>query len=257
MSGDAYDRHVGRYSGALARALIEAVGVEEGSRALDVGCGPGALTAALADTLGPDQVAAVDPSEPFAAACRERVPGADVRVAYADRLPFEDGSFDLTLSQLVLNFVPDAPAALREMLRVTRSGGVVAACVWDYAAEMTMLRAFWDAAVAVDPDTRDLHEGVRTPYGRPDKLGELWRDAGLLDVVTGPIVVRASYAGFDDLWAPFTLGVGPAGAHTTSLGEPEREALRAEFHSRLDSPEGPFELSARAWMVRGRAPGKG
>src|SRR5215207_3348533 len=145
---DAYDRYVGRYSGELARALIAAAGVDPEWTVLDVGCGPGALTAELAMMLGADSVAAVEPSEPFAAACRERVPGARVEIAPAEALPFADGTFDGALAQLVVNFMADPRAGVGEMRRVTRPGGTVAAAVWDYAGEMTLVRAFWDAARA-------------------------------------------------------------------------------------------------------------
>ena len=251
---EAYDRFVGRYGRALAEGLIEQLGPERAWRVLDVGCGPGPLTAALAATLGAENVAAVDPSEPFARACGERVPGADVRIASAEELPFPDGAFDLTVSQLVVNFLADAPAGVREMRRVTRAGGEIAASVWDYAGEMTMLRAFWDAATEVDPEAGSLDEGRRMPHARPDALEELWAGAGLLDVGTGAIVVTARYEDFEDLWSPFTLGVGPAGAHCVSLSESRRERLKAAYRRRLGSPEGEFELSARAWFVRGRAP---
>lgn len=252
---EAYDRFVGRYGRELAHSLIERVGVRPDWSVLDVGCGPGPLTAVLAEALGPSKVAAVDPSEPFARACSERVPGADVRVASAADLPFEGGSFDATLSQLVVNFLPDPAAGLREMRRVTRPGGLIAASVWDYAGEMTMLRAFWDAAVEVDPEHAEpLDEGRRMPYCRPDDLAELWTEAGLLGVGTDAIVVHAGYESFSDLWAPFTSGVGPAGAYCASLPESEREVLKASYHRRLGSPERGFELSARAWLASGRVP---
>ena len=163
VATEAYDRLVGRYSPALARELIRFAGVGQGMRALDVGCGPGALTAELAERLGPAGVAAVDPSEPFAAACRSRVPGADVRVAGGEALPFEDDAFDATLSQLVVNFMADPPAGVREMARVTRPGGVVASCVWDYAGEMTLLRSFWDAASRWIRGPRRSTRGGRCP----------------------------------------------------------------------------------------------
>jgi hypothetical protein len=141
------------------------------------------------------------------------------------------------------------------MRRVTRPGGTIAASVWDYAGEMTMLRAFWDAAVDVDPDgAGPLDEGVRMPYCEPESLGRLWADAGLADVTTDAIVVSAAYDGFEDLWAPFTTGVGPAGAYCASLPDAERDRLRAAYHRRLGSPDGPFELSARAWTARGTVP---
>ena len=255
-SADAYDRLMGGYARSLAPAFVEEVGLADGARVLDVGCGPGALTEVLAARVGAERVAAVEPSEPFAAACGARVPGADVRVAPAQRLPFDPASFDATLSQLVVNFLDDAPAGVAEMRRVTRPGGTVAACVWDYAGEMTMLRTFWDAAIAVDPARAgELDEGRRMPYCEPDSLGALWREAGLAGVATRSIVARASYTGFDDFWEPFTTGVGPSGSYCASLPDDVRDALRIECRRRLGSPEGPFELTARAWVARGTVPG--
>lgn len=249
----AYDRFVGRYSRELARATVERIGVERDWAVLDVGCGPGPLTAVLAEVAG--GVAAVDPSTSFARACAERVPGADVRVAAAEELPFADAGFDATLSQLVVNFLPDAPAALREMRRVTRPLGTIGASVWDYAGEMTMLRAFWDAAIEVDPaGAGPLDEGRRMRYCEPEPLARLWAEAGLRDVVTEPLVVSAGYADFDDFWLPFTAGIGPAGAYCARLPDDVREAVRIACHRRLGSPEGSFELSARAWLVLGSSP---
>ena len=164
-SAAAYDRLVGRYGPSLAAGLLAFAGVEPGMRALDVGCGPGALTAALAARLGPAAVHAAEPSEPFARACRARVPGAEVVVAPAERLPFAAATFDVTLAQLVVNFLADPPAGVREMARVTRPGGVVAGCVWDYAGGMTLLRAFWDAAGDVAPEAAaTADEGVVMPW---------------------------------------------------------------------------------------------
>ena len=249
---EAYDRFVGRYGRALAEATLERLELPSGSRVLDVGCGPGPLTAVLAENMGAGNVAAVDPSEQFAAACRERVEGADVRVAPAESLPFEDDSFDAVLSQLVVNFLSDPLGGVREMRRVTRAGGTVAATVWDYTGEMTMLRAFWDAAVEVDPDgAGPLDEGRRMAHHKPEPLGALWSEAGLTEVETDAIVVRAAYEDFEDLWVPFTAGVGPAGAYCASLSSDDRERLRAVYHRNIGAPVGPFELSARAWMVRG------
>jgi SAM-dependent methyltransferase len=251
-SAEAYDRHIGRYGAALAAGLIAQAGLEPGSRALDVGCGPGALTGALAGLLGAGNVAAVDPSEPFARACAERVPGARVEVAAAERLPFPDGSFDVALSQLVVNFMTDAPAGVREMRRVTRPGGTLASAVWDYADGMTLLRRFWDAAVALDPAAADLDEGRSMPYCTPDELERLWREAGLKATRVEELVVDAGYAGFDDLWRPLESGVGPSGAYVASLAPERRERLRAELRRSLAVGEEPFRLSARAWCVVGR-----
>jgi len=251
LSDEIYARHVGRYGAPLAAALLAFARLPTAGRALDVGCGPGALTAALAE--GGHPVAAIDPSRPFAEACRRRVPGADVRVGAAEELPFAGDSFDAVLSQLVVNFLSDAPAALAEMRRVARPGAVVAACVWDYAEGMTLLRAFWDAAVAIDPQAMEHDEGKGMRYCSPADLRDLWLGTGLEDVRTTELMPTASYLDFDDLWSPFPQGVGPSGAYCASL-EPERQAaLRDELRSRLDAPEGPFELSARAFAVSGRA----
>jgi SAM-dependent methyltransferase len=254
VAAGVYDRFVGRYSPQLATALIELAAVEPGMRALDVGCGPGALTAALGDRLGAEHVAAVDPSEPFAAACRDRVPGVEVAVAGAESLPFADGSFDATLSQLVVNFMNDAAAGVGEMRRVTRPGGIVASCVWDYAGEMTLLRAFWDAAGEVEPErAASADEGLVMSWCSRGELERLWQEVGLQHVRSAALVVRAGYDDFDDLWGPLPAGVGPAGAFTASLPSEQRTALEDAYRSRLGVGEGPFELTARAWAVVGRA----
>lgn len=248
---EAYDRFVGRYSGALATAFLERAGVAPGVRVLDVGCGPGGLAARAAEIVGAERVTAVDPSEPFVEACRARVPGADVRVASAESLPFRDDSFDAVLSQLVVNFLADAPAGVAEMRRVTRAGGVVGACVWDYAGGMRLLRTFWDAAVELDPaGARPLHEGHAMRYSNPDELGALWSAAGLEGVEVSPVDVEASYDDFDDLWQPLTTGVGPAGSYATSLDAERQEALRSRVRASLGNPNGSFTLTARAWCVR-------
>jgi len=200
---EAYGRGVGRYSNALAQALCDAAGVADGDAALDVGCGPGALVAELARRLGAPRVAGVDPSAPFVAAARLLVPDADIREAAAEELPFGDASFDLVLSQLVVNFTSDPQRALAEMRRVGQR--TVAACVWDYAGEMTMLRSLWDAALELDPNAPD--EGAVMHYCSPAELAELWSAASLRDVVTGELVVHADYADFADYWSPFPAGI--------------------------------------------------
>jgi SAM-dependent methyltransferase len=250
----AYDRYIGRYGPSLSEALIAFAGVEPGMRALDVGCGPGALTAALAGRLGAERVAAAEPSEAFAAACRARVPGAEVVVARAEALPFAGGAFDAALSQLVVNFMADAPAGVREMARVVRPGGAVAACVWDYGGGMTLLDAFWDAACEVEPGrAASADEGTAMPYRREGELAALWREAGVGEVRDGALTATAAYAGFDDLWAPLPAGVGPSGAFCASLDEEGRAALREGLRRRLGVGDGPFELSARAWVAAGTA----
>jgi SAM-dependent methyltransferase len=250
-AAETYDRHVGRYAPALGAALIEFAGIEPGMRALDVGCGPGALTGQLVRRLGAMNVRAAEPSEPFAEACRQRV-GVEVVSAPAEALPFEDGSFDVALSQLVVNFMSDARAGVGEMVRVTRPGGLVASCVWDYAGEMTLLRVFWDAAREVDPErAAAADEGVVMRWCGEGELGELWQAAGLSDVRTGELVVSAAYADFDDLWAPLPTGIAPSGAFCKSLDADGQSELREAYRRRLGVGDGPFELTARAWAAVG------
>jgi SAM-dependent methyltransferase len=244
---DAYDVFMGRYSAPLADEFVGAAGVRPGDHVLDVGCGPGALTAVLAGIVGPEHVAAVDPSEPFVEECRARVPGADIRVAPAEALPFDDRTFDRTLCQLVLHFVTDPAASVREMARVTRAGGLVAACVWDLTGGMTMLRSYWDAVREAGVEGRDEGERFGT---QPGEIAQLWRDAGLRDVVEGTLDVSAAYRDFDELWTSFLGGTGPAGAHARSLG-PKEDAVRDAFRRNVGSPEGEFSLDARAWYATG------
>lgn len=252
VAPEMYDRFMGRYGDALGRALSERAGVRAGMRALDIGAGTGKLTAVLTEILGEENVAAVDPSEPFASALAEKFPAADVRRGTAEDLPFEDGSFDAVFAQLVVNFLTDPEGGAAEMARVAKEGGVVAAAVWDYRGEMTMLRVFWEAAGVVDERgaaARD--ERTRMRFGEPEEVVQLWEGAGLRGVEGGEIVVSASYEDFDDLWEPFLAGVGPGGDFTASLEPEAQAALREEYRRRLGSPEGPFELPARAWYAVG------
>jgi ubiquinone/menaquinone biosynthesis C-methylase UbiE len=253
-AADMYERFVGRYAPALSAALIEAVGIEPGDRLLDVGCGPGGLAAGLAEVVGAENVCAVDPSEPFVAICRARLPGADVRIAAAEELPFEDDSFDGAFAQLVVNFMSDAELGVGEMKRVVKPGGAVAVCTWDYADGMTMLRAYWDAAREVAPDeARQVDEGATMRYSTLEELTGLLREVRLSGVDGGELWVTAQYEDIDDLWAPFPSGIGPAGAFCAALDPERREALRTAFARRLRDPTGPFELRARAWYAVGRA----
>jgi len=249
-----YDRHVGRYGEALADGLIAFAGISEGQRALDVGCGTGKLTLALAQALGEENVAAVDVSEAAIAVCRERVPAADVRLASAEALPFADGAFDAALGQLVVNLVDDPPSAVREMARVVRPGGVVVACFWD-EEEMPLLRSLWDAAGAMAPQALDgVSERAQVGLADVEVLREWWRGAGLRDVVLGEFEVGAEYEDFGDLWAPFEAGVGHSGQLYISLDPEQRAAVRADAHRRLGSPAGAFRLMAKARTVRGNRP---
>lgn len=246
-----YDRHVGRYGSRLATGLIEFAGVSSGGRVLDVGCGTGQLTMALARVVGAANVAAIDPSESVVDVCRSRVPEGDVRVASAESLPFADGEFDAVLAQLVINLTDDPPGAVREMARVARSGAPVAACFWD-DEEMPLLRSYWDACRAVAPEAlASVSEQAQVGLADVGVLRDWWAGAGLRDVALGEFEVAAEYGSFDDLWFSFEAGVGHSGALYVSLDGDEQGAVRADAHRRLGSPDGRFRLSAKVRAVRG------
>lgn len=248
VPADAYTRFMGRFSEPLAITFVELADVRAGSRALDVGCGPGALTAQLVERLGADAVSAIDPSPPFVAAIRARLPGVDVRSGAAERLPFADDAFDVALAQLVVHFMSDPVAGLREMARVTRPDGLVAACVWDHADSSGPLTTFWRAVNDTDPGAHD--ESAR-PGTREGHLAELFAAAGLRDIETATLTVRARFETFADWWAPFTLGVGPAGAYVAQLDPSRRDVLRDRCAHLL--PAAPFEFAPSAWCVRAHA----
>ena len=248
VSADAYLQFIGRYSEPLASQFADLAGVRRGQRAVDVGCGPGALTAELVRRIGAESVSAVEPSSSFVAAVGERLPGVDVRQSAAEQLPFPDDAFDVALAQLVVHFMTDPVQGLREMGRVTRPGGTVAACVWDHAGDRGPLAAFWAAVRELDPDAPDESElaGVRE-----GDLAALFTQAGLTSVQACPLTVRVRHAGFDDWWERFTLGVGPAGSYVSALTPERRTALRAQCRPLL--PAGAVEITAVAWAVTGRA----
>jgi SAM-dependent methyltransferase len=247
VTAEAYDRFMGRFSEPLAAQFMELSQAREGQRALDVGCGPGALTAQLMGRLGAGAVAAIDPSSSFVAAAAARFPGVDVRPGTAERIPFPDDVFDLALAQLVVHFMADPVAGLREMGRVTRPGGVVATCVWDHAGGSGPLSTFWEAVREVDPGAPD-EAGLAG--AREGHLVELCDAAGLHDVEPGKLTVTVWFATFAEWWEPFTLGVGPAGGYVARLDEPRRAVLRERCAQRL--PPAPFGISACAWSVRAR-----
>jgi SAM-dependent methyltransferase len=248
VGADLYDRFMGRYSVPLAPELADLASVAAGQRVLDVGCGPGALTAELVARLGAGAVAAVDPSEPFVAVARERHPGVDVRQGAAEELPFEDGEFDAALAQLVVHFMADPVQGLREMARVTRADGVVAACVWDHAGGGGPLSTFWQAAHELDPDVMDESE---LPGAREGHLAELFEAAGLRAVEATLISIELEHTTFEDWWEPYTLGVGPAGGYVAGLDAERQAWLRERCRERL--PEAPFAVTASAWAARGLA----
>jgi SAM-dependent methyltransferase len=250
VPAELYDRLMGRYSMRLAPLFADFAGLGAAAAVLDVGCGPGALTSELARRAHGGRVAAVDPSESFVAACRSRVPEADVRQAPAEALPFEDDAFDGALSQLVVNFMADPDAGVREMRRVIRPGGTAAACVWERGRGMRLFHAFSKAALSVDPD--GLQRGPADRFRSGEELRDLWLQAGFEEVATAALDVEAEYADFDDLWAGLTTGIGPHSAYLVSLGEERRAAVREACRAELGLPDGPFSLPARAWAVRGR-----
>ncbi len=238
---------MGRYSSRLAPGFARFAGVEAGQRVLDVGCGPGALTTELVRLLGPGAVSAVDPSEPFVEAARERNPEVRVERAPAERLPFSDGDFDAALAQLVVHFMSDAVAGIGEMGRVTRADGFVAACVWDHAGGRGPLGTFWEAVHAIDPEAPDESH---LAGAREGDLTRLFTEAGLHDVEETLLSVAVEHPTFEEWWEPFELGVGPAGGYTSRLDPERRDALREACRARLPAP--PFVLTAAAWAARGR-----
>lgn len=246
--GGAYQRFMGEFSDLLSASFADLADVTKGSgqRAADVGCGPGALSAELVARLGPGSVAAADPSPSFVASVRERLPGVDVRRAVAEDLPWADDLFDAALAQLVVHFMSDPVAGIVEMARVTRPGGVVGACVWDHGGARGPLAHFWRAARELDPSVDD--ESARAGVHSGDLVGIL-EAAGLLEVEEHELLARRPYAGFDDWWEPYLLGVGPAGDHVAHLDDAGRDLLRERCRTLF--PEGAFTVDALAWAARG------
>jgi ubiquinone/menaquinone biosynthesis C-methylase UbiE len=242
-----YDLFMGRYAPTLAAALADSAGVGADMRVVDVGCGPGGLTRELSARVGATNVAAIDPTPQFVAACRDRNPGADVREGVAEQLPWGDAVFDAALSSLVLGFMRDPDQGVREMVRVTRPGGTVAACMWDTATGgMTMLKVFWAAARKVDPGVQGEGRMAGTEKG---DIAERFARAGLESVITGTLLAHADYSGFEDFWHPLTFAIGPTGQYLQSLSAQQQNDVRVACRAAL--PDGPFTLDARAWYARG------
>jgi SAM-dependent methyltransferase len=246
VAAEAYDRFMGRYSVLLSPGLADLADVRSGQRVLDVGCGPGALTAELVSRVGAGSVAAVDPSESFVAAARTRNPGVDVRHSSAERLPFADRSFDAALAQLVVHFMSDPVAGLTEMARVARPAGVIAACVWDHGGDQGPLSLFWDTARELDPEVVDESNLAGSRRG---ELTELFGAAGLHAIEETSLTADLEHPNFEAWWEPFSGGVGPAGSYVAGLDADRRADLRERCRARV--PTAPFVITARAWAARG------
>lgn len=248
VTGELYDRFMGRYSRPLAASLTDWLGVSPGQRALDVGCGPGALTQHLVARLGPENVSAIDPSEPFVDACRTRFPEVDVRLGSAESLPYDQDSFGLAASCLVVHFMEDPVAGLAEMARVTTPGGRVGATVWDLDGRRAPMATIWSVLAEVQPDAAGEHQ---LPGGAEGQLEELFERAGLLDVEGTELAVTVTHPTFEEWWEPHLHGVGPVGEAIAALDPVRREQVRATCRERLGG--GPFQITAVAFAARGRA----
>jgi SAM-dependent methyltransferase len=255
--GDAYERYMGRWSRELASLLVQFAGVLDGDAVADIGAGTGALTAAVVATAPSSRVLGIDESEPYVAYAQAHHQGERVRfeVGDAQHLHFVDASFDRTLSLLILNFIPDPGRALKEMVRVTRAGGTIAAAVWDYGEGMEMLRVFWDEAVALNP-AADGKDERHMPLSRRGELTELWRRHMLENLSDKVLTIETRFSSFEDFWSPFLERQGPAGAYVATLSANDREQLRLNLRRRLlgEGADRPIVLGARAWAVRGTVP---
>ncbi len=252
VSADAYGRFMGRFSTGLSAAFADFVGIARGARlrVLDVGCGPGILTAELVDRLGPDLVAAVDPMPAFVTHARNILRGADIRQSPAEELPFDDGVFDAALAQLVVQFMTDGVAGMREMARVCHPGGTVAASLWDHRGGRGPLSPFWTAVQTIDPEVTGE---ARLVTVRREYIAELMDAAGLVDLVETELATRVRFDSFDEWWAPYLLGVGTAGDHVAGLDPDGVEELRETCRGILGA--GPFDIDAIAWATRGTVAG--
>lgn len=249
--GNAYEQYVGRWSRQVAPAFLAWLRIPVGRRWLDVGCGTGALCAAIIDNCSPSSVVGVEPSQGFLRTATENLAGrADLRQGNATDIPLDDRAVDVAVSGLVLNFVADVPAALAEMARVTVAGGTIGAYVWDYGGKMELIRRFWDAAVDLDPQAAAMDEGVRFPMCDPQALVALFRSAALVEPEVTAIDIPTRFASFDEYWQPFLGGQGPAPAYAMSLSDDARLRLKEHIRSRLPmSADGALTLTARSWAV--------
>ena len=252
-SGRAYEQFVGRWSRKVAPEFLRWLALPAGRAWADIGCGPGALTSAILDAFEPSLVRGIAAAGGFVSAARRAIqdPRGRFECGDATRLPWARAAHDAAVSGLVLNFVPDPDAMVREMARVTRAGGTVAAYVWDYAGGMQMVRHFWDAAIAVTPGDVALDQGERFPLCQPGPLAALFERAGLGSVTACAIDIPTVFRDFDDYWTPFLGRTGAAPTYLARVTDEVRERIRQHLAVRLAPTGGPIALSARAWAVRG------
>ncbi|MEO6929836.1 MAG: class I SAM-dependent methyltransferase [Casimicrobiaceae bacterium] len=252
--GDPYERYIGRWSLLVADALLDWLDPAPGLRWLDVGCGTGAVCAAIRDQCAPAELTGIDPSQGFLATARTRLPtDATFRIGDAMHIPCESAQFDVIVSALVLNFVASPLSAVREMRRTASNGATIAAYVWDYSGGMALIRHFWAAAIELDGRAAALDEGQRFPLCQAGALESLFAKAGLSDVFGAPIDIATHFVDFDDYWSPFLGAQGPAPAYAMSLDESARNRLRDRIQQRLPTASnGSISLGARAWAARGR-----
>jgi SAM-dependent methyltransferase len=253
-AGDAYEPYVGRWSRVVAREFLSWLGDATAGTTVDVGCGTGALTQTLLAANSDARVNAIDASHGFVSYARAHTPDTRARflVADAQSLPFRSAHADAAVSALVLNFVPNPAAALAEMRRVVRRGGVVATYLWDYSSGMEMIHRFWQAATSLDSSAADLDEARRFPLCEPTALASLWNGTGLQSIESHAIDIPTRFANFDDYWNPFLGGQGPGPTFVKQLGTEARARLRDRLRATLPvAPDGSILLHARAWAVRG------
>ena len=246
---------MGRWSRLVGLRFLKWLAIPGGRSWLDVGCGTGSLTKLILEAQQPANITAIDSSPEFVAYARQTIGqgSVDFRVNLAQSLELDTNSVDVTVSGLVLNFVPQPEEAVAEMRRVTNPDGEIGIFLWDYAEGMKMLRYFWDAAVELDSGAKDLDEGHRFPLCQEGQLESLVRDAGLTHIEATAIEVNTVFQDFDDYWLPFLGHVGPAPNYTMGLQAEERQKLANRLRLSLPTAaDGSIALKAKAWAVKGK-----
>lgn len=252
-----YEEMMGRWSRQLAPLFVEFAGVCDGDVVLDVGCGTGALSSTLVRTTRAAKINGIDPSEGFVEAARSQIsdPRVTIEVGDAQSLRYPDAFFDRTLALLIVNFIPDAPEAVREMRRVTKPGGTVATAMWDNSPANELNQTLWIAARQIDPNLKQSGKKSGT-YGSADALSKLFTDAGMSAIEIAPLTIACQFASFEDNWRRYLTGEGPNGAYFLALSDDRKAALKEKLRENLfgNRPDGPFALQGKAWAVKGVAP---